>query len=130
MAIKQITYSDIFFNFEKVPISDDLGLITNERSVEQSILSLLQTNFGDRLYHREIGSNVNDQLFKNINFLTAHVTKRFITTTINNFEPRVTLTNIDIGPNEDFTGFIVSIEYKLKNNESPNQKILLQITDI
>ena len=52
-------------------------------------------------------------LFENIDELTASAIKDEITTTIDNFEPRVDLTEVDVSPNQDNSEFNVTINYEI-----------------
>jgi len=127
MASTEIFFSDIFPNFEMVPTTNDIAIITNNRAIKDSILTLLQTNFGERLYHPEIGSNVPNQLFENANFITAKVLRGFIVTTILNFEPRVTVTNIDVIADIDRNEFDAIISYNILSDKLSNEQITLKL---
>lgn len=82
-------YSDFFDDFIKSPFSDDLALVKNEKAVKQSIKNLILTNFGERLFNPDFGSDINKTLFEN-NFDDILALLEFrIRQSITNFEPRV-----------------------------------------
>ena len=56
-------FSDFTNSFAKTPFGDQLGKLTNERSVSQSLKNLILTNLGERLFQPFVGSNVNAILF-------------------------------------------------------------------
>jgi len=82
-------YSDFFNDFVKSPFSGDLALLKNERSVSQSIRNLIFTNFGERLFNPNFGSDVYKTLFENNFEENLHVLEYRIRQSIINFEPRV-----------------------------------------
>jgi phage baseplate assembly protein W len=126
-TLKEVYYSDIFSDFEKMPITNDVALVTNARAIQDSVLSLLKTNFGDRLYHSEIGSNVNNKLFENVNPITASITKSFIETTINNFEPRITITDLMVTADTILNEFSVSMRYIILKQKTIPQTLRFKL---
>ena len=120
-------FSDFLNSFAKTPIGEQLGRVTNEKAVNQSLRNLIKTNVGERLYQPFIGSNVNASLFENNTEAQLSKIEFFIETTILNNEPRVNLidvlvesslvqnttqTNRPIDPNE----IVVTIVYTLINS--------------
>ena len=59
---KEERYSDFLMSFEKNPQSGNLGRVTNEQSIKQSLISLIMTNRGERFYDVNIGSKVKASL--------------------------------------------------------------------
>ena len=128
MATKEeIFYSDIIFNMEKHPLTSDLGIVTNIHSIKESIINLLLTNYGERLYHPEIGCNISALLFTNANYITAKVLKGHIITTINNYEPRVLLKIVDVKASPDTSEFVVSITFTVISVNIDNQQISFKL---
>jgi len=85
---KQEYFSDFLTSFDKHPISDDTARVTNENAVSQSIKNLVLTNYGERLYNSEIGSNVYKSLFEPYSQFTADDIIRHISDTIKAKETR------------------------------------------
>ena len=55
-------YSDLDLTFNRLPVTNDVALSYDEKSVIRSVRNLLLTNFYDRLFQPEIGSNLNKLL--------------------------------------------------------------------
>ena len=70
-------------------------------------------------FHPEIGSNVRRLLFDNLDTVTASAIESEIRTTITNFEPRVSITNIQVLPDGDNNGFKVYLEFTVVNLTTP-----------
>lgn len=128
-------FSDFLNSFAKTPIGEQLGRVTNEKAVNQSLRNLIKTNVGERLYQPFIGSDVNAALFELNTEAQINRIEFFIENTIRNNEPRVNLidvlvesslietttqTNRPIDPNE----IVVTIVYNLINS---TEEIVLSI---
>ena len=60
-------FSDFLNSFAKTPVGNQLGRVTNEKSVNQSLRNLIKTNLGERFFQPIVGSDVNASLFENVN---------------------------------------------------------------
>ena len=88
-------------------------------AVVNSIKNLILTNYYERPFQPEIGSNVRRLLFDNLDTVTAAAVESEIRTTITNFEPRVNITNIQVTPDTDNNGFKVYLEFTVVNLTTP-----------
>lgn len=116
---KQEYFSDFLTSFDKHPISEDVARLSNENAVSQSIKNLVMTNYGERLYNSEIGSNVYKSLFEPYSGFTAADIIRSITDTINAKEKRAALVNVNVYPSPDQNYFSVNVVYSIINNPEP-----------
>lgn len=82
-------YSDFFDDFIKSPFSNDLALLKNEKSVSQSIKNLILTNFGERLFNPNFGSDIYKTIFENNFDENLLVLEYRIRQSIIDFEPRI-----------------------------------------
>jgi hypothetical protein len=112
-------YSDLDLDFQIHPVSKQLIKKTGADAVKRSIRNLIFTNYYERPFKSEIGSNVTKLLFDNVDALTATFMEDAITILINNFESRVRLTNVTVKADIDNYGFNVLIEYVILNREQP-----------
>jgi len=111
------TYSDFNTTFAVHPIKNDLSLKNDEEAVKQSIKNLLLTDRGERPFQNNIGSNIRSLLFENYTPQTMVLFKRYIYETIDNFEPRAVIKDIDISPDPDNNGLFATIIFRLINKE-------------
>ena len=77
------------------------------------------SNFYERPFRSNLGSNVRGLLFENATPLTAIFLKDAIREVINNFEPRVRLSDVQVQFDNDNNGFNVRLEYVILNRELP-----------
>lgn len=113
------TFRDLDLNFTIHPIRKDINVHKNEYAIINSVKNLILTNFYERPFQPEIGSNVRRLLFDNIDTIIAAQLERAIEETILNFEPRVSISNITAIPRPDENKYSVQLEFFVINNSSP-----------
>jgi phage baseplate assembly protein W len=113
------TFRDLDLNFTIHPIRKDINVHKNEYAIINSVKNLILTNFYERPFQPEIGSNVRRLLFDNIDSIIAAQLERAIEETILNFEPRVSISNITAVPSPDENKYSVQLEFFVINNSSP-----------
>ena len=104
-------FKDISLSFQVNPLNYDIITTKNETSIARSVRNLILTQPGERFFNQNLGSNVSRTLFENIDEISASVIKDEIENTINNYEPRVELIEVNVNPNYDNAEFNVTIRY-------------------
>ena len=105
------------------PVICDIGKLTNVEAVKRSVRNLVDTNFYEKPFHPEIGSDVRSILFEPVTSLVADVLKRYVEDVINNFEPRAELTDVKVNADIDRNASNVQIEFYLVNSPSGLQTV-------
>jgi phage baseplate assembly protein W len=113
------TYSDLDLDFIAHPTTGDIVIKKGEDAIKRSVRNLILTNFYDRPFRSFIGSNALKLLFENANAITATLLKDAIREVIENYEPRVKLTDIDLNFDYDNNGYNVTMRYIILNREQP-----------
>ena len=115
MPVERVSQSfkDISASFKVNPLNEDLIATKNETAIARSVRNLVLTKQGERFFNPILGSQVSALLFENIDQLTASAIADEIRITIDNFEPRVELTEIEVFPDYDNSEFNVTIRYKI-----------------
>ena len=104
---------DISFSFN--PITGDVGSKTDVNAINQSIKSLVNTNFYERPFQPCVGCNIRGFLFELADPITIDNMRQVISETILNYEPRVNLRNVYIEDLSDQNAYHISIEYNIIN---------------
>lgn len=112
-------FSDFVNSFAKSPAGEQLGKVTNEKSVNQSLKNLIMTNLGERLFNPLIGSNVYNSLFEPNVLESLNNLEFYIENTIENNEPRVNLLQVTVTQLNDENSIEINIFYNLINNPEP-----------
>ena len=97
-------YSDLDLDFQINPITKDLNKKTGSDAVKRSIRNLIFTNYFERPFKSNIGSDVPRLLFDNVDPFTAMYLEDAISSLINKFEPRVNLISVEAQADIDKIG--------------------------
>ena len=119
MPINTRTFSDIDLNFIPNPVTGDITLRLDDYAVKAALQSLILTSFYERPFHSEIGTPVNSLLFENNTPALPLLVQRVITDTINNFEPRANLIQVDVTSSADDYYLDVTIIFTILNTTRP-----------
>ena len=111
-------YKDLNLNFTRHPTRNDLTPLTDAAAIKRSVRNLVQYNHYEKPFHPEIGSGIRGLLFENMTPFVSNVLKRKIEDTITNFEPRVTLADVNVNSNFDTNQYEVTIEFYIDNAEN------------
>jgi phage baseplate assembly protein W len=112
-------FSDLDLNFTIHPVKKDINRYTNDTAVVNSIKNLILTNHYERPFQPNIGSNVRRLLFENMDTITATTLEQEIKQTIQNYEPRATISAIGVSPDYENNGFKVYMEFYVVNRTTP-----------
>jgi phage baseplate assembly protein W len=119
MANLQKVYSDLDLTFNRLPGTNDVAMRYDDRAVIASVRNLLMTNFYERPFQPNLGSNVDKLLFEPVNDLTANILATEIRNVINNYEPRVSIDMLEITSNPNQASFSVYLRFYIGNNTTP-----------
>ena len=119
MPINTRTFSDIDLNFTPNPVTGDISLRLDEYAVKAALQSLILTSFYERPFHSEIGSPIKRLLFEPSSPMLGAMIKQAIINTVNNYEPRVSLSDVIVTSSPDEYSVSVSIEYTIINTTQP-----------
>ena len=114
-----LSFKDINITFKKHPVTDDLVVSRDASAIKQAIVNLLLTNKGEKLMNPEYGSNIRSYLFEPLDYGTASQITGNIRYTIDRWEPRISVLNINATPNFDDNGFDVDMTYEIRGTDDP-----------
>ena len=118
MASK-LSFKDINITFKKHPVTNDLVVSRDASAIKQAIVNLLLTNKGERPFNYDYGSDIRSYLFEPLDYGTASQIKRNIISTIDRWEPRISVQDIVAKPNFDDNGFDVEMTYEIRGTDDP-----------
>jgi phage baseplate assembly protein W len=91
----------------------------DEQAIKASVRNLVMTVNYERPFHPEIGSQINNLLFEPATPLLAALLEQAIRNTIDNFEPRVDLTDVSAFVDGDNNSVEVTIQFTILNTQTP-----------
>jgi phage baseplate assembly protein W len=112
-------YTDINLMFSPQPYTKDISTLSNEDAVKASIKNLVLTNNYERLFHPEIGCQVNSLLFENLDGPTLAAVQYTIQNTLDKFEPRASITDITVTDDSAVNAISIQITFILNNTTQP-----------
>ena len=118
-----LSFKDINITFKKHPVTNDLVVSKDASAIKQSIVNLLMTNKGERVYQPEYGSDLRKFLFEPMDFATAAAIQSNIISTLKKFEPRIGVQTITAIPNFDDNGFDCEMVYVIRGSDVPPVKV-------
>ena len=116
-------FKDISMTFARHPLTSDLIALKNTNAITRSVRNIIFTYPGEKPFDPEFGSQVSRMLFENIDPLNAIKIKREIRYSIDRYEPRVLLTNVEVTPNYDGNAVDVLIAYYIIGIDVPTQQL-------
>jgi len=87
------TYVDLSLAFKPSPLTSDITVLRNERSINNAIKNIIMFLPGEVPFNRNIGSNAQGYLFEMVDEVTAGLLSQEIERAILFCEPRVTFSN-------------------------------------
>ena len=116
-------FKDISVTFQSNPLTNDLIALKNESAIARSIRNIVFTLPGEKFFNPNFGSRVSRSLFENVDEISASIINDEIRNSINNFEPRVSLINVQTIPDFDNGAFDVNIIYRVVGADIPAQQL-------
>ena len=116
-------FKDISMTFQRNPLTDDLIALKNETAIARSIRNIVFTVPGEKFFNQDFGSRISRTLFENLDDLSASLIVDEITLSIQNYEPRVRLIDVQAFPNFDENAFDVTIIYEIIGADVPAQEL-------
>ena len=113
-------YKDLSLFFTPNPVSGDVTMVTDVQDIKRSVRNLVMTNRFEKPFHPEVASHVRDLLFEPFSPVTINLLRNRIETVLTNYEPRVTLTDVEVEDPDfqmmDNNTLNVRIFFTLKND--------------
>jgi phage baseplate assembly protein W len=104
-------YRDLSYQ-PKLAHNGDVNVVENLVAVKQSIMTIFNTPKGSRLFEPDFGMDVRRYLFEPLDGRSSSDLKEEVSTSINRFEPRVTVLGITIGELSDVNGYSIEVRYR------------------
>lgn len=125
MPLQKISrgFKDISLSFKRHPVTNDILPLKNEDAIKRSVQNLVRTAVGEVFFNSLIGTNVQEALFELADDTFIDPIQSQIETTIENFEPRVNLTDVRVDAIPDEHSLNITIEYDIVGLEFPAQII-------
>ena len=122
MSIANRTYKDLSFSMFANPMSGDIGKKTGADAVKGALVSILKTNFGERLFAPEFGTGIRGLLFEQMNPITEQRIKKEVESAVARHEPRAEVLGVSVKAQEEQNRYEVSVVFNVAS-EAETQKL-------
>jgi phage baseplate assembly protein W len=119
MAKNTRIFSDLDFNFTAHPVTKDVSRRYDENAVKTALKNLILTRNYERPFHSEIGSPIRSLMFEPATPMLGIMLRQAIFDVVNNFEPRVQLTEVNVNVSDENNAIYITVEFKIVNTERP-----------
>jgi len=116
---EQRVFSDLDLTFAKHPVTKDVSKKIKDQAIIGAVRNLLLTKFYERPFNPTLGSNITQLLFEPVDFVTASILSKEISTTIQNYEPRVSINEIIVTPDNENQRYDVTLKFFIVNSVKP-----------
>ena len=116
-------FKDISMTFQGNPLNNDLIGLKNENAIARSVRNIVFTLPGEKFFDENFGSRISATLFENIDDISANIITDEIKFSIERYEPRVELIEVEAFPNFDNNAFDVLIVYDIIGADAPPQEL-------
>ena len=113
MSIAQRTYKDLAFSMFANPMSGDIGKKTGAAAVKGALVSILKTNFNERLFQPEFGTGIRALLFEQMNPITEQRLKKEVESALARHEPRAEVLGITVNGQEEQNRYEINVLFSV-----------------
>ena len=113
MSIENRTYKDMAYSMFANPMSGDIGKKTGASAVKGAIVSILKTNFNERLFAPEFGTNIRSLLFEQMNPITEQRMKKEVESAVARHEPRAEVLGVSVKAQEEQNRYEISVVFNV-----------------
>ena len=106
-------YRDMAYSMFANPMSGDVGKKTGASAVKGALVSILKTNYGERLFAPEFGTGIRGLLFEPMEHKTEQRIKKEVESAVARHEPRAEVLGITVTGQEEQNRYEVSILFSV-----------------
>lgn len=125
MPLERISqgFKDVSMTFQNNPLTNDLIILKNENAIARAVRNIVFTIPGEKFFNEGFGSNISRSLFENIDDISASIISDEIRQSLENYEPRIRLIDVQSFPDYDNNSYDVKIIYEITGADIPAQQL-------
>ena len=116
-------FKDINLSFKRHPVTNDVVAIRNEDAIKRSVKNIVFTILGEKPFDPTFGSVVNDALFELSTSLNEIRISDEITSSLNNYEPRIDNIEVLVQLSPDTNEMNATVQYDIVGIPAPTQTV-------
>ena len=101
------------------------GITSSQQAqkVRESILTILGTQYGERVMRPNFGCNLESLVFAPNNRATANLAQYYVEEGLNTWEPRILLEEVGVTNDHNQNRLLIQIRYRLKSTYEPQNLV-------
>jgi phage baseplate assembly protein W len=107
------SFRDVALSFSRNPLTGDINILKDEASIKSSVKNIILTKPGEKLFEPLFGSDVTDLLFEPFDFIVKDRMENEIRTSLELYEPRIELEEVNVNWIDSSYEIEVTIQYKI-----------------
>lgn len=115
MTAKIVNALDLDINFDKNPLSGDVTVRTGEEAIRRALKNLMLLKRGEKPFHPEISSGIQDMLFELVDPIMVIEMKSKIADMIRRYEPRIDGAAVTILDVIDKNEIRITVQFTIRN---------------
>ena len=121
MSLSTRTYKDLAFSMFANPMNGDIGKSTGATAVKKAITGILKTNYNERVFQPEFGSNIRALLFEPMNPVTEQRMRTEVEEAVKRHEPRAKVIGVTVRAHEEQNRYEVRVLFNLSSESEPQE---------
>lgn len=100
-----------------------IALVSGEQEVEEAMRLILATAPGERPMRPEFGCAIHDLVFAPVNEQTAGRIQHEVYVTLDRWEPRIEVHDVDVTTGEDQNVLFIDVRYSIRGTNNPRSLV-------
>jgi phage baseplate assembly protein W len=114
VVAKKKSWSDLDLSLKIHPIRKDIISLKDDAAIKNAVKNLLVSNFYERPFQDDLGANLRGLLFEPAGLFTEIMLRDNIKNVLDNHEPRIRVTSIDVIDNTQANSYGIIVNFKIK----------------
>ena len=114
-------FKDINLSFKRHPVTNDVVTIRDEDAIKRSVRNIIFTILGEKPFEPDFGSVMNESLFDLSTSLSEIRISDEITSSLNNYEPRIDNIEVLVQLLPDTNEMNATVQYDIIGIPAPTQ---------
>ncbi len=116
-------FKDINLSFKRHPVTNDVVTIRDEDAIKRSVRNIIFTILGEKPFEPDFGSLMNESLFDLTTNLSEIRISDEITSSLNNYEPRIDNVEVLVQVSPDTNEMNATVQYDITGIPAPTQTV-------
>lgn len=100
-----------------------ISVSKHEEKIKESILTILGTQYNERVMRPDFGCNLKSLLFAPNNTSTANLARHYVEEGLTKWEPRIALDEVIVENDNSENKLLIHVSYRIKSTNEPGNLV-------